>query len=105
MFETLLDNLIIPGLLAILSGAVSYAVYLLKEGKKTNNANAKGTMLLLRRELINYHKRHCKDGEPLTTFDFNDITEIHEAYKALGGNGLTDRMFNDLMALDIKHGE
>lgn len=105
MMQLIIKDFLLPALLVVVTALSGYMTKKMSETSKTNNANAKGTMLLLRRELINYHKRHCKDGEPLTTFDFNDITEIHEAYKALGGNGLTDRMFNDLMALDIKHGE
>lgn len=104
MNEIILKELIAPGILAILTAVLGYITHLLKESQKTNDANAIGTMLLLRREIVNYHKRHCKGGDPLTTFDFNDLTEIHDAYKALGGNGLTDKMYNDLMALDISHG-
>lgn len=95
----------LPLLLPVVTALCGYMTWAMQQSRKINDANAKGTMLLLRREIINYHKRCCKQGEGLTTFDFNDMTEIHDAYKALGGNGLTDKMYDDLMALDIKHGE
>ena len=100
-----LTDFVIPSLLTIVTAGVGYAVHLLKEDRKISDANAKGTMLLLRREIVEYHKRCCKEGEPLTSFHFSDLTEIHDAYKALGGNGLTDKMYDDLMALDIHHGD
>lgn len=99
------SDIILPLLLPVVTALCGYMTWALQQSKKVNDANAKGTMLLLRREIVNYHKRHCKEGEGLTTFDFTDLTEIHDAYKALGGNGLTDKMYDDLMGLDINHGE
>lgn len=100
-----ITEFLFPALLSVVTAGVGYAVFLLKEGRKLSDANAKGTMLLLRREIVEDHKRFVKQGEPLTSFDFSDLTEIHDAYKALGGNGLTDKMYDDLMALDIHHGD
>ena len=103
--NTLLTDLIYPGILAILTAVLGYGCHLLKDSRKINNANAKGTMLLLRREIINDHYKFCTKGEPMQAFDFEDLTEIHDAYKALGGNGLTDKMYDELMALDLHNGE
>lgn len=98
----LLNNLIYPAILAVLAAFLGYAISLLKDNKKTGDANAKGTMLLLRREIIDAHKRYCQRGEPMDAFGYKDVQEIHTAYKALGGNGLTDKMFAELEALEIK---
>lgn len=97
-----IEKFLIPALLAVITALCSYAVHALKESKKVGGANAKGTMLLLRREIIASHDKFCKKGEAITHFDYDDITEIHDAYKALGGNGLTDKMFEDLQNLDLK---
>lgn len=96
-----IEKFLIPALLAVVTALCSYLVHALKEGKRVSGANAKGTMLLLRRQIIASHDKFCKRGEPITHFDFDDINEIHEAYKALGGNGLTDKMFQDLQGLDL----
>lgn len=96
-----IEKLLIPALLAVVTALCSYMVNALNESKKVNNANAKGTMLMLRRQLISDHKKFCVRGETMTHFDFEDITEIHSAYKALGGNGLTDKMYSELKDVSI----
>lgn len=97
MLELILQYIIAPVTVA-LSG---YIVYLLKENKKTTGANAKGTMLLLRRQIILAHTKFISKKEPMTAFDFEDLEEIHQAYKDLGGNGLTDKMWSEIEALDL----
>lgn len=96
----LLNNLIYPGILAIVTGLTGYIVWLLQQNKKTTDANARGTMLLLRREIISDYNKYIIDGEDLLPLAFADLEEIHNAYKALGGNGMTDEMFK---AIQGKH--
>lgn len=97
----IIKEFFIPAALAVVTALSTYMVHALKEGRKVNDANAKGTMLMLRRQLISDHKKFCVKGETMTHFDFEDITEIHKAYKDLGGNGLTDKMYADLQGLSI----
>ena len=97
----MLNNFVYPALLALITAALSLISYYIKKVLNINNANAKGTMLLLRREIINDHYKFCVKGEPIQAFDLSDITEVHKAYKELGGNGLTDKMFEDIMELEI----
>lgn len=96
-----LNEFLYPALLAILTAILGYIVSLLKDNRKVSDANAKGTMLLLRRQIMDSHHRFCELGEPMSAFDFKDIDEVHDAYKALGGNGLTDKMYQDLKSLEI----
>ena len=42
---------------------LGYIVWLLKQQKKDRDANSKGTMLLLRVQLIEYHDKYMKLGE------------------------------------------
>lgn len=42
---------------------LGYIVWLLKQQKKDKDANGKGTMLLLRVQLIEYHDKYMKIGE------------------------------------------
>lgn len=96
-----IEQFLIPALLAVVTALCTYMVKTLNESRKVNNANAKGTMLMLRRQIISDHKKFCVRGEIMTHFDFEDITEIHNAYKALGGNGLTDKMYSELQGVSI----
>lgn len=99
------SEFIYPGLLAILTAILGWIGKKVDDSSKVNNANAKGTMLLLRRQIIRDHRKFVIKGEPMQAFDYDDITEIHDAYKALGGNGLTDKMYKDLMGVDIAEGD
>lgn len=94
---TLIEYVLSPILIAI----SSYIVWLLKQGKKERKAVDHGIMLLLRRAIIADHKKYCIDGEPMLHFNYFDINEMHEVYKALGGNGLTDKMFDELKEVVI----
>ena len=42
---------------------LGYIVWLLKQQKNDKDANSKGTMLLLRVQLIEYHDKYMKIGE------------------------------------------
>ena len=95
------EKLFIPGALAIITGLTSYAIHILKESRKYNSAQAAGIRLLLRRQIIADHKTYVKKGEPMSHFVYDDITEVHDAYKALGGNGLTDTMYEQLKDMEI----
>lgn len=97
----MLDNLIYPAILAILTAVLGWIGAMIMDTRKTNRANAQGTMLLLRRQIVRDHYKFVTRGEPMRAFDYADLTEIHETYKALGGNGLTDKMFDELQNLDI----
>lgn len=47
----------------ILTALMGYIVWLLKNQKKDRDANSKGTMLLLKVQLIEYHDRYMTDGD------------------------------------------
>lgn len=96
-----IEKLFIPGALSLLTALTGYAIYMLKESKKFNSAQAAGTRLLLRRQIVSDHKKYVVKGEPLTHFAYDDIVEVHDTYKALGGNGLTDKMYQELQQIDI----
>lgn len=44
----------------VLTALMGYVVWLLKNQKKDRDANSKGTMLLLRVQLIEYHDKYGK---------------------------------------------
>ena len=49
----------------VLPVLLGYIVWILKNQKKDRDANSKGTMLLLRTQLIEYHAKYMKLGDIL----------------------------------------
>lgn len=80
---------------------LGYIVWLLKNQKKDRNANSKGTMLLLRVQLINYHSEYMDKGE-IPTYAYQNFVEMYDAYHALGGNGMVTKMYEDIKDLHFK---
>lgn len=80
----------------ILATLLGYIIWLLKESKKTGDANATGTMLLLRREIIEDHRRFILEREIMSADDFAYIDEVYQAYKGLNGNGMADKLYQEL---------
>lgn len=76
----------------ILTALMGYIVFLLKNQKKDRDANSKGTMLLLRVQLIKYHDKYTKVGE-IPSYAYQNFCEMYEAYHALGGNGMATKMY------------
>lgn len=84
---------------------LGYIVWLLKQQKKERNANSKGTMLLLRVQLIEYHDRYTTLGY-IPTYAYQNFCEMYEAYHSLGGNGMITKMYNEICELHLnRHDE
>ena len=54
--EGIMREILLQTYVAILPALMGYIVWLLKRQKKDRDANSRGTMLLLRVQLIEYHK-------------------------------------------------
>jgi hypothetical protein len=80
---------------------LGYIVWVLKNQKKDRDANSKGTMLLLRVQLIEYHDRYTKMGE-IPSYAYQNFMEMYEAYHALGGNGMVTKMKDEIEELHLK---
>ena len=67
-----MKSILIQTYLVALPIVLGYIVWLLKQQKKSRDANSKGTMLLLRVQLIEYHAKYTRIGEyrhmPIRTF-------------------------------------
>lgn len=85
----------------VLTSLLGYVVWLLKEQKRERDANAKGTMLLLRVQLIEYHDKYMKLQE-IPSYAYDNFVEMYEAYHALGGNGMVTKMYNEIKELHLK---
>lgn len=80
---------------------LGYIVWLLKSRKKDQDANGKGTMLLLRVQLIEYHDRYMKEGH-IPSYALENFIEMYEAYHDLGGNGMVTKMYEEVLELEVR---
>ena len=80
---------------------LGYIVWLLKRQKRDRNANSRGTMLLLRVQLIEYHDKYTKLGE-IPSYAYQNFIEMYEAYHELGGNGMVTKMHDEIEELHLK---
>ena len=80
---------------------LGYIVWLLKKQKRDRDANSKGTMLLLRVQLIEYHDKYTAMGE-IPSYAYQNFNEMYEAYHALGGNGMITKMHEEIEELHLK---
>ena len=76
-------------------------VWLLKNQKKSRDANSRGTMLLLRVQLIEYHDKYMAMGH-IPSYAYENFCEMYQAYHSLGGNGMITHMFEDVKKLEIR---
>lgn len=98
---------------------LGYMVWLLQEQKKKQTryvkerderiaeeramrkANSKGTMLLLRVQLIEYHSKYTQLGN-IPSYAYENFCEMYKAYHDLGGNGMITKMKYEIDELHIK---
>lgn len=84
--------------------ALGYIVWLLKNQKCDRDANSRGTMLLLRVQLIEYHDKYMRLGE-IPSYAYQNFCEMYDAYHALGGNGMVTKMKKEIEELHLKQKE
>lgn len=94
-------NYIMDIILVVLPIMLGYVVWLLKEQKIDRDANSKGTMLLLRAKLIEYHSEWM-ERKYVTRHGLQNFLEMYDAYHALGGNGMVTHMKEEIEKLPIK---
>lgn len=88
----------------ILTTFMGYIVWLLKVQKRDRDANSKGTMLLLKVQLIEYHDRYMAEGD-IPSYAYQNFCEMYDAYHALGGNGVVTKMKYEIEELHLKKKE
>ncbi|MEE0778524.1 MAG: hypothetical protein UJ210_05825 [Massilimicrobiota sp.] len=79
---------------------LGYIVYMLKNQKKSRDANSRGTMLLLRVQLIEYHDKYMKRGS-IPSYAYENFIEMYDAYHELGGNGMVTHMKEEIEELSF----
>lgn len=85
----------------ILTSFFGYVVWFLKQQKKDRDANSKGTMMLLRVQLIEYHDKYVELGE-IPSYAYQNFCEMYNAYHDLGGNGMITKMHEEIQELHLQ---
>ena len=83
---------------------LGYIAWLLKRQTKLRDANSRGTMLLLRVQLIEYHDRYMEQGK-IPSYAYQNFCEMYGAYHSLGGNGMVTKMFEEIQELHLGKGK
>nr|DAQ56184.1 MAG TPA: holin protein [Caudoviricetes sp.] len=96
-----MKEILLQSYLVALPVFLGYITWLLKRQKKDRDANSKGTMLLLRVQLIEYHDKYVKLGE-IPSYAYDNFVEMYNAYHDLGGNGMVTKMYNEIQELHLK---
>ena len=58
---------------------LGYIVWLLKNQKRDRDANSKGTMLLLRVQLIEYHSKYTQLGD-IPSYAYQNVRSLSRAW-------------------------
>ena len=80
---------------------LGYIVWLLKRQKNDRDANSKGTMLLLKVQLIEHHDRYVA-LKHIPSYALDNFIEMYKAYHDLGGNGMVTEMYKEILELEIR---
>ena len=85
----------------ILTALTGYIVWILKRQKKDRDANSRGTMLLLRVQIIEYHDKYVREGK-IPSYAYENFDEMYRAYHELGGNGMITKMYEEVKELHLR---
>ncbi len=96
-----MDEFILQTYSILLTIFLPYIVWLLKRQKRDRDANSRGTMLLLRVQLIEYHDKYIAQGD-IPSYAYENFMEMYQAYHELGGNGMITKMYEEIQELHIK---
>ena len=88
----------------VLTAFMGYIVWLLKNQKSDRDANSRGTMLLLRVQLIEYHDKYMALKE-IPSYAYQNFMDMYDGYHALGGNGMVTKMKYEIEELHLKQKE
>ena len=101
MWQTVIEFIISP----VIAAFMGYVVWKLQQQTKQTSANNRGTMILLRDKIIEDHDKYVIEGRPMPSYAYENFVETYEAYKALGGNGMALKMFEELKHVNINKKE
>ena len=101
--ENILIETYTTALPIVLTALMGYVVWILKNQKKDRDANSRGTMMLLRLKIIEYHDKYMALGE-IPSYAYANFCEMYETYRCLGGNGVATKMYEEIRELHLGKG-
>lgn len=110
-----MTELFIPLVMLFASSLMGYIIWILQQQRKEQqeirkvtaqelNAIKDGLVLLLRENIITAHVKYVEEKTPMMALAYDNICEIYEKYKTLGGNGMADKLMKDLERAEVKRG-
>lgn len=99
-------RLLLPTVLALVLGWVGGAwtkhhekrTEEIKRIEQKQDANNKATRCLVRKEIIDGYDMFVRHEAPMTVERRHEYTELYESYKELGGNGVVDHLYEELVS-------
>ena len=100
-------RVILPTVLALVLGWVGGALSkhrqkrteAIKRLEDKQDANNRGTCCLIRKAIIDGYDQFVKHNAPMSVERREEYTELYNAYKALGGNGVIEHLYEQLHSL------
>lgn len=94
-------DILLKTYVVLLPIALGYIISQLQKQRKTREANSRGTMLILRVHLIEYHAKYMEAGE-IPAYAYQNFVEMYGAYHELGGNGMITKMYEEIHDLHLR---
>jgi len=89
---------------AVLSVLYSKLNKIAKESIKRNNAVGEGVQAILRNEIIEQYNKY-KDKGYCPIYAKTNIKNLHKPYKNLGGNGVIDKLVEELLEMSTERSD
>lgn len=97
----MLESIITYIITTLIGVAIGFLGTKLKKNKKKDLAIEQGVQALLRNEIIRRYREFESKGE-ISILDKENLEEMFEQYKNLGGNGTVKKMMDELLNLKTK---
>lgn len=97
----MLESVIVYIITTIIGAILGFIAAKFKKNKKKDLAIEQGVQALLRNEIIRRYREFESKGE-ISILDKENLEEMFEQYKKLGGNGTVKKMMDDLLDLKTK---
>lgn len=97
----MLESIIIYIATTIIGTILGFVAAKFKKNKKKDLAIEQGVQALLRNEIIRRYREFESKGE-ISILDKENLEEMFEQYKNLGGNGTVKKMMDELLNLRTK---
>lgn len=99
--EEMLESVITYIITTLIGVAIGFLGTKFKKNKKKDLAIEQGVQALLRNEIIRRYREFESKGE-ISILDKENLEEMFEQYKNLGGNGTVKKMMDELLNLKTK---